>query len=108
MDENRAVNIMHRGVPKVTMEEVDRYHRKQLRQILKIKWSDKMSNTQLYDKANVKPLSYRIIKARWKMTGRVLRQNEQNPARTAILFALRSEKPIKVDEEDQGLTYLVK
>ena len=56
------------AAPKNTMEEVDRYHRKQLRQILNIKWSDKMTNTRLYEKANVKPLPYRILKARWKMT----------------------------------------
>ena len=80
---------------KAVFEKIDIAHRKHVRQIMGIRWSDKISNETLYKKAQVTKLSERISKARWKMLGRVLRQNEQNPAYTSLMFAVKSEKHMK-------------
>lgn len=77
------------------MEKIDTYHRKHLREILGITWNDKISNEELYTKADVSKLTHRISKSRWRMLGRVLRQPEQNPARSSLLFAIKSEKQVK-------------
>ena len=75
------------AVPQHILEKLDITHRKHLRSILKIKWSDKLSNAKLYALTDTTPLSTRVAKSRWKLFGHILRSEENTPASTALVFA---------------------
>ena len=55
----------------------------------------KISNLVLYEKTKVTPISSRVKWARWKLTGKVLRMDENTPAYTSLMFARKSEKEFK-------------
>ena len=64
------------GLTKSQTEELDRAHRKQLRQI----WNDKnKKNINLYKESNEIPISMEMKKARWKALGHMLRLDEETP-----------------------------
>ena len=69
---------------KLTFEKLDTFHRKQLRSLLGIKWSDKVTNDELYRKCNSQPLTLHIARARWKLFGHILRRPEDIPANRAM------------------------
>ena len=79
------------AVPQHIIEKLDITHRKHLRSILKIKWTDKISNVKLYALTNTTPLSTRVAQSRWKLFGHILRSEENTPASTALLFAVNSQ-----------------
>ena len=79
------------AAPKEYIEKVDTCHRNHIRQILNIKWPQKITNEKLYQLANVSPLSQRTPKARWKMLGKVLRQDENSAAYCSLIFARNSK-----------------
>ena len=57
------------GATKSVLDSVDVLQRKHLRQILRIFWPNTISNENLYKRCQVRPLTERIAKARWKMLG---------------------------------------
>ena len=77
------------AAPKQILETLDASHRKHIRKILKIKWSDKISNEKLYEMSNLIPLSKRVEKARLRMLGKVLRQPENKPTMLSLTFAMK-------------------
>ena len=80
------------AITKEETNKLDAAHRKHLRTILNIKWYDKITNEQLYTRANVEVFSKRMTRARWRMLGRVLRLPENRPASLALKFAMEKMK----------------
>ena len=76
------------AVPKDTLRKLDVCHRNHLRQILKIRYPNKISNIKLYKLCSTTPLSERVKIARWKMFGHILRSPENSPAALALHFAV--------------------
>ena len=76
------------AVPNDILNKLDICHRKHLRQILKIKYPNRISNVKLYTICSTKPLSARVKIARWRMFGHVLRSPENTPAALALHFAV--------------------
>ena len=73
-------------------EELDAFHRKQLRKVLGILYPRTVKNEALYKRCNTQELKYTIRGARWRMLGHVLRMNDQVPSKYAMkrFFDLRS------------------
>lgn len=65
-------------------DELDAFHRRQLRKVLGIYHPRKISNEALYARCNTQALRHTIRGARWRMLGHVLRMNEQVPAKFAM------------------------
>ena len=66
--------------------EMDGFHRRQLRQVLGVKYPTTMRNAVVYERAKARPLSVEITEARWKMLGHTLRMHEKTPARLAMKY----------------------
>ena len=75
------------AAPANVLESVNILQRKHLRQILNIHWPTIIRNKDLYERCKVRPLTDRIVEARWKMLGHVLRSGENTPAFLAFRFA---------------------
>ena len=88
---------------KATLEKLEAAHRMHMREILKIKWPSTISNIKLYEITKSKPLSVRVVKARWKMIGKVLRQPELNPSHSALIFA---HNKIMINKNNQMISLL--
>ena len=67
-------------------KDLDSHHRRQLRQVIGIKYPHKMKNEKVYETTKTRPLSVDITEYRWKMLGHVLRMNEDTPARKAMKY----------------------
>jgi hypothetical protein len=65
-------------------EELDAFHRRQLRKVIGIKYPRIISNEWLYMRCNTQALSHTIRGARWRMLGHVLRMDDQIPAKYAM------------------------
>ena len=76
------------AAPLNILKKLDVCHRYHLRQILKVKWPQTISNEKLYETCNSKPLSERVRIARWKMFGHILRSPEDSPAALSLSFAV--------------------
>ena len=81
------------GLTSAQSNKIDVYHRKQLREVLRIKWPNKISNDKLYDICNVvEPLSTKIARLRWSLFGHILRLNDEVPAKKAMFLYCKQEK----------------
>jgi hypothetical protein len=65
-------------------EELDAFHRRQLRKVIGIKYPRIISNESLYMRCNTQALSHTIREARWRMLGHVLRMDDQITAKHAM------------------------
>ncbi|GFS07327.1 hypothetical protein ElyMa_001246800 [Elysia marginata] len=65
-------------------ERLNAYHRKQLKEVLSIKYPVKITNSSLYNKCNERPLSIFIFESRWRLFGHILRRDSQIPANQAM------------------------
>ncbi len=74
------------GMSKTDEKNIDSFHRKQLRQVLGIKWPHKIKNEKLYEKTKTQPLSKTITERRWKLLGHIMRLPEECPARRAMQY----------------------
>ena len=73
-------------------ENIDAFQRRLLRSILGIKWPKKITNADLYKKADEIPWSVAIAKRRLRWTGHLLRLPDVTPAKQALLEAIRKTK----------------
>ena len=55
-------------------QQINAFQRKQLKQILGIKYPTKISNASLYKKTGEKHVTNTIREARWKLFGHILRR----------------------------------
>ena len=83
------------SAPQHILESIDVQQRKHLRQIIKVFWPRKISNSALYKRCNVKPLTRRVEVSRWKMLGHVLRSGKETPAFLSFKFAFEESKSLK-------------
>jgi hypothetical protein len=74
------------ALTEVLANKLDCSQRKMIRRVLGIKWSDKISNTQLYRRCGLQPASIQVVNARWRLFGHTLRMNEHTPARKAMAY----------------------
>ena len=54
-------------------DRLDRAQRKMLRRVLGLKWSDYVTNANLYDRCGILPASVQVLYARWRLFGHTLR-----------------------------------
>ena len=83
------------GLTKKDMESLDAFHRKQLKKIWKIKWKQKITNKNLYEMSNAKPLSYEIARQRWKLFGHILRIHKETPAQRSMKYYFENHENLK-------------
>ena len=79
-------NIFHPCLTKHQEEQIDAFHRRQLRKIQGIKYPNIMTNRKLYESCNERPLSITILEARWKLFGHILRRNRNIPANKTMTY----------------------
>jgi hypothetical protein len=63
------------------LRKLDAHHRRQLRQLLRIFYPQKIHNKQLYNMTNSAPISIIALEQRWKLFGHILRLPEHSPAK---------------------------
>ena len=72
------------GLTKTEENNLDSFHRQQLRKVLNIKYPARISNQNLYKLSKQNILSLDILTARWKLFGHILRSNLDIPANKAM------------------------
>ena len=65
---------------------LDAFHRRQLRQVLGVKYPAKMRNSIVYTQTGERPLSIQIMQSRWRLLGHCLRLHNDTPAKLAIKY----------------------
>ena len=79
-------------VKKSNENEIDIFQRKFLRRILNIRWPEKISNNDLYERTKQERWSREIKRRRLSWLGHVLRMSEETPAKLALREAQRKIK----------------
>ena len=74
------------GLTNKDEQQLDTFHRKQLKRIIKIKYPHRISNKHLYERCDAKPLSLEILRQRWQKFGHILRLGEEIPAYKSMIF----------------------
>ena len=75
-------------------EDLDGFHRKQLRIVLNVKYPVKMRSKTVYRITKEELLSISILRNRWKLFGHVLRMSEETPAfKSMIHYFSNSDAP---------------
>ena len=59
-------------------QQLDSFHRKQLRQMLNIRWPHKIRNKKLFERTNLKPVSNGVTRSRWNLLGHILRLTKKH------------------------------
>ena len=75
---------------KRTLENANVCPRKYLRIIIGAKWFDKVTNEELYNTTNSKPISEHVESGRMKMLEKVLMMDDNSPAYSSLFFALNT------------------
>ena len=60
-------------------QRLDCFHRRQLRNLVGVRYPDRITNDDLYSRCDSQPLSELVAKRRRSLTGHVLRMSEQSP-----------------------------
>ena len=74
------------GLTRKEEEDLNAFHRQQLRRILNIKYPTIISNKQLYKQTGEEVLSLEILQSRWRLFGHVLRLSPETPAQKAMNY----------------------
>lgn len=80
------------ALPVVLANKLDRAQRGMIRRVLGLKWSDKVTNADLYVRSGTSPASEQVLYAHWRLFGHTLRLNECTPARQAMLYYFVEDK----------------
>jgi hypothetical protein len=67
-------------------DRLDAFHRRQLKAVIGVRYPDKISTIDLYERIGSAPLSHDLFQARWRMLGHVLLFNDEVPARKAMAY----------------------
>ena len=65
-------------------QNVNSFHRQQLRRVLNVKYPAHISNEQVYGQTGEDVLSLEVLRNRWKLFGHVLRSHPETPAQKAM------------------------
>ena len=60
--------------------------------VLGLKWSDKVTNADLYVRSGTSPASEQVLYAHWRLFGHTLRLSEHTPARQSMLYYFVEDK----------------
>ena len=74
------------GLTKTDEDNLDSFHRRQLRSVLHIKFPTIIRNNELYESTGEIPLSLTVLQSRWRLFGNILRLNNDAPARKSIEY----------------------
>ena len=85
------------GVPQAVFQRLDCFHRRQLRNLMGVRYPDRITNDDLYSRCGLQPLSELVAKRCRSLTGHVLRMSEQSP------LALRCPAIFKRGHVDEGV-----
>ena len=66
------------------LESLESHRRRQLRNLLGIRWPTTISNESLYKRCQMEPLDNVIRRLRWQLFGHTLRLHEHTPAQMAM------------------------
>ena len=80
------------GLTQNDEKDIDSFHRRQLRQVIGVKYPLRMRNQKVYKVTKSRPLSVDITHSRWKMFGHALRLHENTPARKAMKYFFQVPK----------------
>ena len=69
---------------RIQLDRIDAAHRRHLRRLLGIYYPERISNQELYQQTESKPISVGITELRWTMLGHTLRLPEETPGNMAI------------------------
>ncbi|GFR75917.1 hypothetical protein ElyMa_005787300 [Elysia marginata] len=72
------------ALTQIEEDKLDAFHRKQLKQILNIKYPVNIKNESLYKKCNEKHLPLHILESRWRLFGHILRRDIEIPANKSM------------------------
>ena len=67
-------------------KQLNSFHRRQLREVVGIKWPHKIENKALYNLTKTRQISIDITERRWKMFGHALRMHPNTPAQRAMKY----------------------
>ena len=81
---------------RIQLHKIDAAHRRHLRRLLGIYYPERISNQELYQQTESKPISVGITELRWTMLGHTLRLSEETPGIKAIKQYYRR----KVEQSD--------
>ena len=81
------------GLTQADLVRIDTYHRRHLRQIICVRWPNRISNVALYHRCQSRPISESIITARWRLFGHVLRLPRDAPARVIFSYQCSGHGP---------------
>ena len=73
------------AISETELKELNAFHRKQLRSLMRINYPRIISNQDLYKKCDTSELTPIIRAARWRMLGHVLRMADDTPAKYATI-----------------------
>ena len=79
------------ALTKAETNELDAFHRKQLRSILGIRYPNTITNEKLYENCKSNKLSETIRDSRWRMLGHVLRMADDIPAKRTMIQYFREK-----------------
>ena len=80
-------------VNKTTADSLDSYHRRLMRNAINIRWPNKISTTELYNRTQQTPWSKTITKRRVRLYGHLMRLPEDTPVRKAMV---EYDRPLKM------------
>ena len=83
------------GPMKKEEDELDAFHRQQIRKVMNVKYPVKMRNSVVYEKSDKEVLSVEVLKSRWKLFGRVLRLQNETPAQMLMNFYFEKSRTSK-------------
>ena len=81
---------------RIQLDKIDAAHRRHLRRLLGIYYPERISNLELYQQTESRPISVGITELRWTMLGHTLRLPEETPGNKAIQHYYRR----KVEQTD--------
>ena len=79
-----VLNMGTWGMTPTEWARFDSFHRRRLRQVIGIRYPEKISGNILYERCECGPMSLSAIKARWGLFGHVMRMAHDTPAQMAI------------------------
>ena len=66
--------------------DVDVFHSRCLRRILKISWQERVTNEEVLQMSGVRNLSDYVRRRRWQFIGHIMRKEPDNDCRTALTW----------------------
>ena len=73
---------------------MDTFHHKCLRQILAIKWQDKVQNEEVLTRAGMREVSQEVQLRRWRFIGHTLRQSRNNNTNVALTWRPEGKRKV--------------